>query len=355
MSLYKDREYRLFSRTDKGEADEETKWAGDRVLISQARAGVEDALAQLRQEKIRSITDGYKGQCPDSLLERLFTRGCHALDLLLGGADEFDAAGWRDAVLRIQGGLRGECEAWVWDRDYVILALHNNSSAEKSLLEKYVARIEAVAKRFRRMCPDILDDLEQEGHITFYGNVIPTYDPARGSTLWEYASRVVWRRMRDVCLSWATARGRTVTLDRGWEGDDAPDVPALQIADPQGDAGNFVDQEALYERVVQFLNENAAVAESNDGAKWLAVFTLREHEDYGWREIVSALAECKLVGWITLHKHHLLPPSVPRNWEAICALFKIPPPTLNEEGVKKWFKRRGRRLLDSGLLRPVKL
>lgn len=373
---------------------EANEWKHNEALIDQAQNGHGGALAQLRKEQVRPIVDAYRGRCPQGLIDRLYRAGCDVLDEWLNEArDQTDADDWSRAILRIKEKVRKQYDDWAWDRDLAAMSQRANSGlADDALLEKYGKRIESVARKFREFCDEIGDDLAQEGRILLYSKVIPTYDWSTGYTLWEYAAKAVWRRMRDVCLSWTKAQRRAdpmrklvlVTFDSlrqelgkeptpqevaeecGLEladvrsmlqkrespgvasidrsnGDDSDGAGVRQLGSWGNDPATLVAGQSLYDQVVRFLNEQSG---DQDGVKWLAAFTLNNLEEYWWHEVVDVLSECKPVQWPDLHEHYRLPASVPTNWQRICALFDTPPPKLTEESMKKWFGRRRTRLLD---------
>ncbi len=399
MSAYDDYEYNERELRDAGDNGEDAiiranEWKRNQALVDQAQNGHGGALAQLRREQVRPIADAYKGRCPQSLSDRLYRTGCDVLDEWLNEArDQTDADEWARAVSRIKETVRKQYDDWARDRDLAAMSQRANSRlADDALLEKYSKRIEYVARKFREFCDEISDDLAQEGRILLYSKVIPTYDWRTGYTLWEYAAKAVWRRMRDVCLSWTKAQrkadpmrrlvlatfdnlrqelGREPTpqevaeecglevedvrsmlqrrespdvasLDR-WDGDDSDGAAVRQPGSWGNDPAALLSAQSLHDQIVRFLNEQS---DDQDGVKWLTAFTLNNLEEYWWHEIVDVLSECKSVRWPDLHEHYQLPPSVPTNWHEICALFSNPPPKLTEESMKKWFGRRRTRLLE---------
>jgi|GEM_PF-5818739 len=362
--------------------------------MRRALSGHKDAVAELRRVMVRPIAESYRARSPQSLVERLYEAGCDALDHSLQAAsDQDDAERWAMAAMQIREAISKQYEDWAWDRDLAALSQRANSyHAEEALLKKYNKRIESVARRFHELCSDIDDDLMQEGRILFYSKLIPTYDWSTGHTLWEYASKAIWRKMRDLCLSWTKARrsadptdklvlatiehlrqefGREPTLAEIAEecgldqasvtailqrrqprqpqpldrptGDDSDDAPARQIADSSKDPGRIVEAQSFYEEVIDFLNQTSG---DLDGVKWVVAYTLNYCEDHPWREIASVLEECRPVNWPDLHAHYQLPAVVPTIWAEICALFTVPPPRLSEETMKKWFTRRRNKLFD---------
>jgi hypothetical protein len=369
-------------------------WNQDRLLIIQARSKNTDrrktAQAALYERRIRLLINP-AWVCPALLAENLYKKGCLLLDRLQARVDiRGNGIDWASGLLEIGRRLEKQYNDWLWDWSHVLLMRNGRVEAGTRLLDKYTGRIEKLTRHFEGMCPALADDMLQESWIHFHYKVLPTYDPAHGATLWEYATFVLQRKLRDLCLKWSHAarwdktpyklvqdtlqdlRGRldreptdtevaqecglpladvleflgrdrlprTVSLDLAsgtgnMRPGKEPDVPGALV--------EFMGRQSQLDGIVRFLNEDNG---RSDGVKWLSIYALKLYEKHTWADILQLLNDAQPVEWAAMHARYGLPSSVPTDWPTVRALFNQRPPTLNVESMKKWFRRRTDRLLS---------
>jgi hypothetical protein len=369
-------------------------WHQDRPFIIQSRGNNihrrKAAQSILHKQRVRLLINP-EWRCPSRIAENLYKKGCHLLDELQVRVDiRGNGIDWACGLLEIGSKLEEHYNDWLWDWSHVLLMRNGRVEAATRLLDKYTGHIEKLARRFESMCPALTDDLFQEAWIHFYYRVLPTYDPAHGATLWEYAAFALQRKLRDVCLKWSHAsrwdrtpyklvqdtlqdlRGR---LDREPADTEVAQECGLALADVQEILGRdrlprtvsldlaggvssihppkesdvpgalveFMGRQSQLDEIVRFLNEDNG---GSDGIKWLSIYALKLYEKHTWADILLVLNDAQPIEWATVHARYRLPSSVPTHWPTIRALFEQRPPTLNVESMKKWFRRRTDRLLN---------
>lgn len=373
----------------KGDDEADPEWIRVRDLIRAASNRDGEALTQLCREKLEPVVAQYGGDCPQALVDRFYKEGSDALTHLINtGGYRLQCAEWCAEAQRIQTTLASTLQAADHDWSYVKLIKKGGSvTAEDHLLRRYEARIRGVAYTFHDRYPEIVDDLAQEGLITFRDEVIPNYNPDRRVTLWEYARRIVWRDMRDASHEWAKPRlgaplyrqvmaaagrlrskykreptyaeiaqecdvstddvrevmeigrgRRESSLDSSWDDDEThPPEAEARGADPL----TLVLRRAYYDAVVRRLNENSGKdADGHDGERWLVLFVLKYYEGYSWDEILAILLGDVDIDWPSVHEAYSLPYALPTEKAQICRLFQYGGPKLTVDNLKRWYARR---------------
>lgn len=374
-------------------ADEQ--WLHDCALIRSVLSGDSAALVQLCNEKLGPVIARSRGDCPHALVERFYKEGSDALAQLINtGGHELQRVDWRSHIQNIQAALAFELQTGDQEWLFVTLINSGNLPAEDHLLRKYEMKIKGIAYSFRALYPEIEDDLAQEGLIAFRDKVIPTYDPGKGVTLWEYARKIIWRSMNEASRKWAKPRSqaplylsvraatrrlrnkykreptyteiadecgvstddvrevmeaghgrRESSLDKGWDDGEAQ---VHEVEDRQADPWNQVSRRARYDAVMRYLNENSGKnTDGHDGERWVLVFVLKHYEDYSWDDLLDILLGHKDVDWQSIHEVYSLPFSLPARSDEICRLFQDGGPKLTLDSLKHWYSRRSNLLQKS--------